>query len=325
MFFGDAYYGKVDAVPGLFHVQTRFVHFWWIPFVPRESSLFLDDNTPRGVRIPLRWKSVLLAWVRAFLLLQIVALLIGAVESLGPNVHRGNVHPAVMIACAGIISLFCGALYWMTYWLAPAKLSRAIELGQRLGMPRDEIERWFEPVKPSQPLRPAVVCRELSITGGLSSTAIQDLSVPFRRKVVRCVVLAISLTLGMCLGLVNMLVNLPQRPVNQPPAPGPQSADEFLLMLEFGMISYGVGYPVGRLLLSCLGAKEDAELLRTWSRGHMALVHLFSGIGLTAVGLHALVVDRALQLTLLVGLLLLAIGIVDAVRALKHDSDAVNR
>jgi hypothetical protein len=58
---GARLYGKVDALPGLFFVKTRFLHVYWIPVVPRESYLLLDpkhSSEGHGVRIPLRWKSV---------------------------------------------------------------------------------------------------------------------------------------------------------------------------------------------------------------------------------------------------------------------------
>jgi hypothetical protein len=59
--FGDSYFGKVDWVPGLFYVRTRFLHIWFFPFVPRQSYLFFDEppgGSYLGVRIPLRWTTM---------------------------------------------------------------------------------------------------------------------------------------------------------------------------------------------------------------------------------------------------------------------------
>jgi hypothetical protein len=35
--WGSRLYGKVDAVPGLFHVATRFGHIWYLPLIPMGS------------------------------------------------------------------------------------------------------------------------------------------------------------------------------------------------------------------------------------------------------------------------------------------------
>jgi len=81
-FFGDNYYGKVDRVPGLFFVRTRFLHVWFVPLVPRESYLFFDGppyGGYAGIRIRLNWKSVFVAWLRGFLVFLAVMLLLGGV------------------------------------------------------------------------------------------------------------------------------------------------------------------------------------------------------------------------------------------------------
>lgn len=45
MLFGNGFSGKMDEVPGLFHVATRFVHVCFIPIIPLESRL-VDDREP---------------------------------------------------------------------------------------------------------------------------------------------------------------------------------------------------------------------------------------------------------------------------------------
>jgi len=68
--FGTRYYGKVDEVPGLFHVATRFLHIWFIPLIPLGSILILakSGNSIHGAKIPLSFKSILIAWLRAAVL-----------------------------------------------------------------------------------------------------------------------------------------------------------------------------------------------------------------------------------------------------------------
>src|SRR5438874_13693924 len=72
--WGSKLMGKVDVVPGLFHVATKFGHIYYIPLIPTASFVVLsqDGQGFRGVPIGLSIKSILLAWLR-------VALLIAAV------------------------------------------------------------------------------------------------------------------------------------------------------------------------------------------------------------------------------------------------------
>jgi len=69
--YGTNFYGRVDEVPGIFHVVTEFEHLYAFPLIPRKSFLVLDEEPggARVVRIPLSWKSVFVAWLRAVLCL----------------------------------------------------------------------------------------------------------------------------------------------------------------------------------------------------------------------------------------------------------------
>jgi len=64
--YGTRLYGRVDAVPGLFFVATRFFHIFWIPLVPLGSHVVLEetDDGFRGVPCGLNGRSVLAAYVR---------------------------------------------------------------------------------------------------------------------------------------------------------------------------------------------------------------------------------------------------------------------
>jgi len=35
--WGSRLYGKVDVVPGFFHVATRFGHVYYLPLIPTQS------------------------------------------------------------------------------------------------------------------------------------------------------------------------------------------------------------------------------------------------------------------------------------------------
>ena len=70
---GGRLFGKVDQVPGLFHVATEFFHVNFVPLVPTRSWLVmqgteksgLGGNSWRGIRLrSIRWGSVGMAWLR---------------------------------------------------------------------------------------------------------------------------------------------------------------------------------------------------------------------------------------------------------------------
>ena len=63
--WGSRFYGKVDAVPGLFYIVTRFGHLWFIPLIPMGTYLILDEEgEERGLEISFSFKSMLLGWLR---------------------------------------------------------------------------------------------------------------------------------------------------------------------------------------------------------------------------------------------------------------------
>ena len=79
--FGSRLMGKVDEVPGLFHVATKFGHINFLPLIPMQSYVVLGKNgrSFRGVPIPMSGKSVLAAWGRS---IGVLAALIGGIFAL---------------------------------------------------------------------------------------------------------------------------------------------------------------------------------------------------------------------------------------------------
>jgi hypothetical protein len=65
---GEAFYGRVDRVPGLFVVATRFFHINFIPLVPIAGHLLFDtpSGPAGGVKIPLSGKSVFVGYYRGW-------------------------------------------------------------------------------------------------------------------------------------------------------------------------------------------------------------------------------------------------------------------
>src|SRR5438128_80911 len=78
--FGQKNYGKVDQVPGLFHVVTEFFHLYYVPVIPLKSYLMLDGDGAAVHRAPIKLnlKSILMAWLRAlFVAAFVIGLLVG--------------------------------------------------------------------------------------------------------------------------------------------------------------------------------------------------------------------------------------------------------
>jgi hypothetical protein len=64
--FGTRLMGRVDDVPGMFHVATKCWHINFVPFVPVQTYIVLSKNGRqfRGIKIPLSLKSWGMAWLR---------------------------------------------------------------------------------------------------------------------------------------------------------------------------------------------------------------------------------------------------------------------
>src|SRR5882672_11329916 len=79
--YGSKLSGKVDAVPGLGFVATKFAHIYYVPLIPSQGWLVISQsgNTWRGVRIPMSAKSVFMGWARAIAVLAGIGGIIGTV------------------------------------------------------------------------------------------------------------------------------------------------------------------------------------------------------------------------------------------------------
>src|SRR5688572_6535514 len=134
--FGARMYGRVDEVPGLFYVATQFFHIYYLPLVPMGSRLVLasDSKNPLVMPIAFSFKSLAIAWLRAFmaflvLLFGCLALVI-ALES--HPVRRAGWWPFALAAAAV-------ALVWAyTYFGKPfrrASYKRALLIAERARAP----------------------------------------------------------------------------------------------------------------------------------------------------------------------------------------------
>jgi hypothetical protein len=143
---GTDLYGKVDRVPGLFHVATEFLHVWFLPLVPRRSYLVREETVkgkalpPIGIRLSSR--SILIAWTRAVLSVVGIVLPIVAVIHYHQVQQGIGREPSLSLVFLAISALCCLGL-WATYHFTHAGPLRALELGAVAKIPPELIARYF--------------------------------------------------------------------------------------------------------------------------------------------------------------------------------------
>ena len=143
--------GKVDEVPKLFHVATRFGHVYYLPLIPLGSFAVFEKTESgfQGAKIPLSLKSVLVAWLRS------AAIVGGAGLAIFGCVNLANHKTPEGIACflaAAIAFLALFASYKLRF-IRQANYDRAKHLAQVIGLsPMGQlmIEVAYERLTPEQ-------------------------------------------------------------------------------------------------------------------------------------------------------------------------------
>jgi hypothetical protein len=115
----------------------------------------------------------------------------------------------------------------------------------------------------------------------------------------------------------DLAVSLPLLPPKDPNVPYKQSREEELLIFEACVTFYGIVYTTGRLLYRWRRAHAEAEELRKWSRAHMIVLNLLAGCFLVGSGWQSLQLAGVLRPSLVVGVLLVALGARDGWRAVR--------
>src|SRR5207249_2327385 len=139
--FGTQTYGKVDQVPGLFYVATAFFHVQFVPLVPSQSYLMIDDGAKRGIPIHMSGKSVGLAYLRVFLLLVGIIFPICGIISLADSKRQEHFLESVLFVALGVVVL---GLFWMTYRSSHATRERAAYLAECAGLDPSFVHDYFD-------------------------------------------------------------------------------------------------------------------------------------------------------------------------------------
>jgi hypothetical protein len=142
--FGTVLYGKVDEIPGLFYVKTKFFHLNFLPLLPMDSFVIhafteTSDGLFRGRSLGRNARSVLTAYARALLFVVIGLSLAGTLVT-GLLLCDGE--QCWDYLAAALLCLLGGAgLLYGTYRWARSDASRALKHAELLGISLEQLAR----------------------------------------------------------------------------------------------------------------------------------------------------------------------------------------
>jgi hypothetical protein len=158
--WGQRLYGKVDEVPGLFYVRTRFFHIYYIPLFPLQTFIVLagseTGNGFKGKATSMSFKSVLFGWLRGGCVVGAIAGLIGAIINACQLGGADAEDALVGLIASAVLAVVCVFGYWLSTRLVRASYERALQLAEELGIPLDMIEEHFggQPLSEVEPADP---------------------------------------------------------------------------------------------------------------------------------------------------------------------------
>ncbi len=138
---GTKRYGRIDDVPNTVHVATMFFHVMFVPLIPLQSQIVIDGGqyADKGMALAkIRWASVLMTWLRFWLVMGVLGALAGAFFcQTGADVVDFVYEPlgkmAGSVLFAGVAAALIAAIV-ASYRLTRANAQRADELRRAVGM-----------------------------------------------------------------------------------------------------------------------------------------------------------------------------------------------
>lgn len=141
--FGSRLCGRVDDVPDILYVKSKFLHLNYLPLLPTSSYVILEGSEKsggfHGVQIPMSVKSVFAAWLRtAFLFSAAMGSIIAVVGLSDRQKDAAFILTGLTVAAASV------GLYWLSRKLLRASMRRAVQLAEHLGLDEKAIHAAFE-------------------------------------------------------------------------------------------------------------------------------------------------------------------------------------
>jgi hypothetical protein len=141
--YGTRLMGKVDKVESLGHISTQFFHLYYLPLIPTGSYLVLSENGDdfRGISVPLSFKSILVAWLRAGTFLAFVVCTIIAIVSIGDR--KNDVAAGIVFGSLAALALGTFVATYYLSWFTKASYDRAMQIANIVGL-SDEARLMLE-------------------------------------------------------------------------------------------------------------------------------------------------------------------------------------
>lgn len=142
VYYGKDFFGRVDRcfVEGreALYVETLFFHLFLFPLIPLRSYLVVA-GTDQGMDVPLNWKSVGLAYLRAVLfVLLLVSGLILLMGVVALFIEANTDRVVRMLGLWGTVFGLSAGMWWIARHLGLASPERAQELGAKFGLVNPE-------------------------------------------------------------------------------------------------------------------------------------------------------------------------------------------
>jgi hypothetical protein len=139
--FGTKLMGKVDEVPRVGYVSTKFIHVNFLPLIPTGSYFVLDEQGDnfQGVPVPISFKSIAVAWLRSVTFFMFLFGVIFCIIAFSEQKTSQAILTAG-VAIAGVV-LFAASYYIPL--VSRASYQRAMDLAERVGL-SDEVVLMVE-------------------------------------------------------------------------------------------------------------------------------------------------------------------------------------
>lgn len=150
---GLGLHGRCDFVPGRFHVATRFFTVFFLPVLPLQGLIVLEETAGRatGIPIPIGVRSLLLAWLRGGLcgggLVLTAVGLIGVVDHFNSSMPR-PLPESILFLCGGVVLLAAGVASLRVFAHA-ASFDRAVQLALAANVDPAQISAQYRQPIPS--------------------------------------------------------------------------------------------------------------------------------------------------------------------------------